>query len=404
MRKVGRKVRSTLAVVARPVARVLSPITAVGRAVLALGALAYVAGVLLGWRELLIIAAACFLATFAAWTFTFGRATLAVTVGLQPPRVTVGERVTGELLVTNAAKHRLLPLQIELPVGRAVAQFAIPSLAPDASHDEAFVVPTQRRAVIKVGPASSVRGDPLGLLRKEVPWTDEQELFVHPETVRLDRLGAGFLRDLEGQQTNEISNSDVAFHALREYVPGDDRRHIHWKTTARTGKLMVRQFLDTRRSHLGMVVSGDPADYVSDEEFELGVSIAASLGIRTILDEQTVTAVAAGTQINAPTGRQLLDGFSRCEFGAPAADLLSGIAALGRMSTGISIVALVCGSRRTIADVKSAAARLPVDLRVMVLRAHLGGAPGLKPVGQMSVLNLGSLDDLPRVLWAVTQR
>lgn len=404
MRALVRRVRGAVDRALTPVRRLLAPVTPIGRAIVALGIVSYVAGLLLGWRELLILAATCLLAVLGATAFTFGRATLTVRVGLTPPRVVVGERATGELLVTNAAKHRLLPLQIELPVGRAMARFDVPSLAPGATYDEAFIVPTQRRAVIPVGPASSVRGDPLGLLRKEVPWTELQELFVHPRTVGLERLGAGFLRDLEGQQTNEISTSDVAFHALREYVPGDDRRHIHWKTTARTGKLMVRQFLDTRRSHLGIVVSGDAADYADEDEFELGISAAASLGIRAILDEQTVSVVAAGSSFNAASGRQLLDGFCRAEFKAASADLTTGVQSLGRLTTGVSIVALVSGSGRGIADLKSAATRLPPDIRVLALRACRGTNPGYRPVGQMSVLNVGQLDDLPRVMWAVAQR
>ncbi len=89
------------------------------------------------------------------------------------------------------------------------------------------------------------------------------DLYVHPRISSLERLGSGFLRDLEGQTTQDLSPSDVAFHTLREYVPGDDRRHVHWKTTARIGKLMVRQFVDTRRSFLSIVISTDPADYAS---------------------------------------------------------------------------------------------------------------------------------------------
>ena len=33
----------------------------------------------------------------------------------------------------------------------------------------------------------------------------------------------GFIRDIEGATTQDLSSADVSFHALREYVPGDDR-------------------------------------------------------------------------------------------------------------------------------------------------------------------------------------
>ena len=141
------------------------------------------------------------------------------------------------------------PIRLELRVGAAVARFNLPSLASGRQHDELFVIPTSRRAVVEVGPARTVRGDPLGLLRREVAWTGVTELFVHPRIVGLDPLGSGLLRDLEGQSSNDISMSDLAFHTLRDYAAGDDRRYIHWRTSARTGQLMVRQFVDTRRIH-----------------------------------------------------------------------------------------------------------------------------------------------------------
>src|SRR5699024_9984886 len=83
-------------------------------------------------------------------------------------------------------------------------------------------------------------------------------------------------RDLEGTPSSDLSSSDIAFHALRDYAPGDDRSHVHWRTTARTGKLMVRQFEETRRSHVVVALDDLAEHYASDEEFELAVSAAAS--------------------------------------------------------------------------------------------------------------------------------
>ena len=89
--------------------------------------------------------------------------------------------------------------------------------------------------VIPVGPATSVRGDPIGLIRRQVSWAEQTEVFVHPRTTRLEPFGSGLLRDLEGRTTEDVSMSDLAFHTLREYVPGDDRRYIHWRSSAKVG-------------------------------------------------------------------------------------------------------------------------------------------------------------------------
>ena len=157
----------------------------------------------------------------------------------------------------------MLPILVELPVGLSAARFVLPPLTPGDAHEELFVVPTSRRGVIQVGPATTVQGDPLGLMRRTLTWTERTELFVHPRTVALESLGAGLLRDLEGSTTEDVSMSDLAFHALREYQPGDDRRYIHWRSSAKAGKLLVRQFLDTRRSHVTVIVDPDPEQYRS---------------------------------------------------------------------------------------------------------------------------------------------
>src|SRR5680860_542835 len=178
---------------------------------------------------------------------------------------------------------------MELPVGQGVAEFQLPSMKPKAEHEELFAVPTHKRAVIVAGPAESVRGDQLGLLRKALKWADAVELFVHPRTVRLVPSAAGLVRDLEGQVSKKITNNDIAFHALRPYVPGDDRRYVHWRTSARIGQLMVRQFEETRRSQLTMIHSTLTHLYASEDEFELAISVTASIAAQVIRE---------GTQMN----------------------------------------------------------------------------------------------------------
>ena len=236
----------------------------VGRTVAVIAAGTWLLGLRLGWQELFLVSACCVIALVLAVGFVAGSPSLDVTIELDPVRVTVGAPAAGRLVAVNQSRTRLRPISIEVPVGASRAVFDLPSLARGESADELFVVPTSRRAVITIGPASAVRTDPLGLLRREAVEQAAVELFVHPRIVGIDGLGLGVQRDLEGQTTSDLSTSDLAFHTLRDYVSGDDRRYVHWRSSAKAGKLLVRQFQDTRRSRLTIVVDGasTPVDQV----------------------------------------------------------------------------------------------------------------------------------------------
>ncbi len=381
--------------------RMWAVVTPVARSVAVIAVISWLIGWRLGWYEFMVVAVAAVAVLLVALPFAFGRPLLDVTLELAPSRVTVGDRAAGRLLVRNAARGRLLPLRIELPVGRGVARFDLPSLGVGVEHDELFTVPTRRRAVITVGPVRSVRGDALGLYRREVDWSGAEELIVHPATVQLETLGSGFLRDLEGQVTNHLSSSDVAFHTLRDYVPGDDRRFVHWRTSARTGKLMVRQFVDTRRSHAAIVVDLDRDNYamptdpgsVRGDEFELAVAAAASLAVRVIRDEQTLTLMSGHGRLPCTTGQQALDSCSRLEPDQRGA-LAAASGALTRDAADASIIFLFSGSQASVGTLRRAVRGVSPDARVVAVRARLVGKSAFRDSAGMSILELADLTQM----------
>src|ERR1700733_6076048 len=302
----------------RPVWQVITP---AGRAALLVAVAAWLLGVRLGWEELFLVAACCVLALVIATGFVIGRPGLGITIELDPARVSVGSPAAGRLIAPNRSRARLRARAVEVPVGRGRATFRLPSLAGGAAHDELFVVPTDRRAVIAIGPPSAVRTDPLGLLRRDAVEQTTVELFVHPKIIGLDSLSPGLQRDLEGQATRDLSSSDLAFHTLRDYVTGDDWRHVHWRSTAKAGKLLVRQFQDTRRSQLTVVVDGAAASYRTGEEFELAMSVAGSICVRAVKDQQDVCVVAASHAVTAASPHRILDTLARGTLAETGQDL-----------------------------------------------------------------------------------
>lgn len=357
-----------------------------------------VLGRLLGWLELAVAGAALAALVVVALLMTVGRERFAVDLDLADRRVRVGERAVGRLAVRNVARRRSLPARIELPVGAGAADLALPSLGPGVEHDDIFAIPTSRRAVVVVGPVRSVRGDPLGLARRRVRWTEPVELYVHPELVSLAGASAGLLRDLEGQATRDLSDSDLSFHALRDYVAGDDRRYIHWRTTARRGALMVKQFEDTRRTQTALALSTDPRDYADDDEFELAVSTIASLGVQTLREERDLAVLVGPGRLRVETPPLLLDDCAGVQLAIGG----TGMSALGRRvardAPEASVAVLVTGSVPSAGDLRAGARHVPVGTRTVVMRCTAGEEVQVRTQGSLSLATLGTLDDLPRVL------
>ncbi len=352
----------------------------------------------LGWVELRVVAAFLLVLLAICTVFVLGRHQLAARLDLTRDRVVVGERANGRLVLINQSSRRTLPMTIELPVGPTGAAFDLPSLKGSTEHEDLFAIPTSRRAVLTVGPVRTVRADPLALLRREQDLTDEQLLYVHPRTVRIEGSAAGFIRDLEGQTIRKITDSDVAFHALRGYVPGDDRRYIHWKSSARTGTLMVRQFEETRRSHLLVALSTRLDDYASDEELELAVGVAGSLGVQAIADDQQVSAATSLRRLRTPTATTFLDELSGVEYEARAPRLSEVVRRLAREVQGASVAIIVCGSVVDAAELRRARRHLPLDVRTVVVRVEDGVAPTIRRMADVSVSTVGRLDDLPTAM------
>lgn len=363
---------------------------------LAVGLVSLLAGRRLGWIELVVLGAGFLSCLLGAAVFAIGRHPYEIGLRLREGRIVVGERAMGGVDVRNIGDRSVLPARIELPVGPSVAKFALPGLAPGEEHDELFAIPTQRRGVITVGPVSSVRGDPLGLIRRAVLWTQPQELFVHPRTIRMGSSAAGFLHDLEGQETRDVTNADLSFHALREYGPGDDRRYVHWRSSAKTGTLMVRQFEETRRSHMVVALSAQDRDYAESEEFELAISAVGSLGLEAIRSVKDLTAMATHEVIPSTTSRQLLDGLTRLESVSSPLTLVDLARSVTRDVLRATVVVLVCGSSVSARDIRAAGAVLPLGVRALAIQTETGAERGVSRLGSVTVLKLGALEDLPR--------
>ncbi|NNN22408.1 MAG: DUF58 domain-containing protein [Acidimicrobiales bacterium] len=370
-----------------------------GFIVLGSGIVCIIIGEKFSWAEFLFLGLACIGTLLVAAAFLLGSTQLKVEIELKPKRAVVGERVAGSITVANNSNRRLLPLRVELNVGNRKVAFDLPMLQPSASVEEVIVVSTTRRGVINVGPVKSVRSDPLGLLRREMTWVEPVEIFVHPKTTSISSIGAGILRDLEGQESTQLSVSDIAFHTLREYIPGDDRRFIHWKTSARTGKLMIRQFVDTRRSQVGIALGGTDSDFAGEDEYELGVSVFGSLSRRAMSDSQSLCCAANGRMLPTASPTLLLDSLSRLNFPLTVGNLHDSVHEMSKVAKNLSLGVLVFGSSFDAISARKLGRRFGAGTTLLAIRV---GADRNKfsTIGDLTLLELEKLGDLSPLLRA----
>lgn len=374
------------------------PLTASGWAVLALGLLTYVGGWQLGWVEAMVIAAGCGLVLLVAVPFVVGRLALDVERTLEPERVTVGDPSVAVVRVRNGRRAPTGSRMIEDHIAGRPVRLDIPPLAPGRTTEAVYQLPTARRGVVTVGPALIVKADLLHLMRREIVQTGEQTLWVHPRVSPLAPLPVGFAKDLEGPTSDASPAGDVAFHALREYEVGDDHRHIHWMSSARTGQLMVRHYVDNRRPSLAAVVDRERDHFPDERSFDTAIEIAASLGVSSLLAEQPVAVYLDHEVVmggHRPASRQAL--LDRLTLAEPTTGTDVGDAAMHALRTesGTSALVVITGNVPT-RDFLRLVTTARRSARVILVRVFPPGdrLPGALPGA--TVIDVDSLQQFVR--------
>ena len=373
-----------------------SVVTSFGWLVIGAAIAGFVGAILAGWAEAFALFVACLSLLIIAIILVAAPSPYRVFLRLAQERVVAGQTALGEIRVVNDTARRGGSEVIELPIGTGVAEFVIPGVSWHETWDEFFSVLTRRRGVIEIGPARTVRSDGLGLLRRVRSWDNPVTLYVHPRTVRIPFEATGFQVDVEGVVTAKLSSSDVSFHALRDYEPGDDRRAVHWQSTARLGKLIVRQYEETHRSHHLIVLDTSRSSWDRDS-FEDGVSVAASLALAGISASRTVSFAAGKTWVPATNAGAMLDALSSLPMSGR-----DDITALARRAyaarPAASYVSIVAPPSVSDAEAAHLAQVTPRDVTVQVLRINPKRRPRRRRLEGGVLYDCPSLRDLAHLV------
>ena len=386
------------AVRSHPLKTLVGAVTPTGWAVITLVIVGLVLAVAFQWVEALACALAGVVALLLAAMRVAWRPPHVVSIRVPNERIVAGQTAVGEISVRNERARSARSGIIELPIGTGTGEFVVPPLGAHETWDEMFLISSRHRGLINVGPARAVRSDALGLLRRVRMWDEPVLQHVHPRTVRVPFDATGFQLDVEGVATGKLSSSDVSFHALRDYEPGDDRRAVHWQSTARLGKLIVRQYEETHRSH-HVIVLDTSRDAWDHDTFETAVSVAGSLGLANLRESRPVSLSTTEGWLPSGVAMRMLDALSEVKarsFG----DLSRRVREAVAQRPGVSALTLIVGPNVTDIEAAHLARLAPIDVPVSIIRIGAEGVRARRDLGRGVLLDCSTLDDLPRIIVA----
>lgn len=283
------------------------------------------AGFAFGYPELTVVgtaagAAIAFAAGYAAW-----RPRLEVNRSADPDRVMRGDASQVTLHVRNISRIRGATLIAYDRCGSTAVPVPLLRLRAGSATDAEYPVPTDRRGVVEIGPLRVVRRDPLGLLTLSHGHGGVSKVWVYPKVHPLTAVPAGIARSLDGK-VDRVPHGSITFDTLREYVVGDELRHVHWRTTARVGELMVREHVDTSLPRLVVLLDDrqeahpDAGRGSESDGFEAACEAAASIVMSAFREELPVTLhLVSGGAATGRATRPFLDLLAEAALHPPTA-------------------------------------------------------------------------------------
>lgn len=156
----------------------------------------------------------------------------------------------------------------------------LPQIIPGETVHGSYRCLMPLRGVYDFGPAVAISAFPVGLIRTKVRIKDCEQLIVAPSLGRLTdawtRLTQSSAVGLRSSQRTRGA-SDDEFYAIRAWKSGDSTRKIHWRSTAKRGELLVKQFDQRTDRQYAVLLDfyGTPESNASD--CELAASFMATV-------------------------------------------------------------------------------------------------------------------------------
>jgi uncharacterized protein (DUF58 family) len=232
----------------------------------------------------------------------FGLADLEAGYVLDRLHAQAGDMLRANYTVRNTSRLPKLWLEVHnpttLPVGLPGQAITI---GPHGERSWSVRVPLTRRGHFRVDPMALRTGDPLGLFESNAAVGGYSTVIVYPRVEPLPgwRMPPAFIEGSHAERVRTPHNTPEAT-SIREYVPGDGYNRIHWKSSARQGELLVKEFELEQTADVWIFLDLDAATHTGDGDestLEYGVRVAASIAARSLVENRKVALTASGAHI-----------------------------------------------------------------------------------------------------------
>lgn len=262
-------------------------------AALALGGSAYLFGLdelyPLGAGSLVLLVASRAWVANAPWDVRISRT-------IRPSRLPEGAEAKVLVAARNYDRRRspVVVVRDRFEGGHVAATFAVAPLEPGDARGASYRLPAARRGLYRLVALEVELSDPFGLARVKRVGAPGGSLTVHPrvESIAQSSIPSDSDRDRR-VPLPVLGRGGDEFYGLREYVPGDDLRHVHWVSTARVDEIMIRQPENLWRGRTTIVVD-ERSEAHNAQTFEGALSAAASLAVSTLRSGMQARVVATG--------------------------------------------------------------------------------------------------------------
>ncbi len=175
-----------------------------------------------------------------------------------------------------------------------------------------------RRGVFSPPPVDLVTTFPFGLIETRLRVHDSGEVLVYPRVHSVRPAALDTLRG-SGDVPRLVRGPGDEFFGLRDYVPGDDLRHVAWRISARADELVVKEMAHETSRYVLFIFDARERQGLPDfeERFEEAIELVASLGVTLLSRQFRVGLLTAGGHLPEDEGKaqvtRLLETLARLE-------------------------------------------------------------------------------------------